>query len=517
MLRQVKPQDHKLRDFFLCAFSAILLSLSFSSFNIWIFAWFGFVPLFLALQNKSRLQSFLLSFLTGFLFWSCAIYWLIHVTLAGTIILVLYLALYFGLFGIVINSKVISRKLQVTNLIFIPAVWVVLEYVRGYLFTGFPWALLAYSQYSNLPAIQIADITGVWGVSFIVMFVNVGIYEIVSRKLQVTRLPLDFARGRQGHRVSYILLGMVCLVIFGYGYFKLYLQPSAHDLQPIKISVIQADIPQELKWDQSARSYIFNRYSSLTEECSRDKPDLIVWPEASNPEIPGEENLIFRKILNLAKQVRIPLLIGSVIKEGEDYFNSALLISPSGEIVDRYDKLHLVPFGEYIPLKDVLPFLQTVVPIGDMRPGKRYALFSHKMIKYSVLICFEDVFPELSRRFAAKGASLLINITNDAWYKKTSAPFQHLAASVFRAVENRVPLARSANTGISGFIDATGKIRYFEKDDNKIFVEGYKTGGIFLDPAHQKSIYTEFGDIFVLICLIFALIFGVSVTRLRRE
>jgi apolipoprotein N-acyltransferase len=298
-----------------------------------------------------------------------------------------------------------------------------------------------------------------------------------------------------------------------YGYYKLHRTPYPEPSTPIKISVIQGNIPQELKWDASAKTYILDRYTRLTERAARDRPDLMIWPEASSPGLLGEDDLVFENIFSLAKKIKIPLLLGSVVRENQNYFNSALLIDSRGKIAARYDKLHLVPFGEYIPLKKFLPFLQAVVPIGDMDRGREYTIFKTKAYdlrpttSFSVLICFEDLFPELSRRFVKKGADFLINITNDAWYKKTSAAGQHFQASVFRAVENRVNLVRSANTGISAFISPSGKIISLVRDEagESLFITGFGTQEILIPAAKKPTFYTNYGDIFIILLFIFAI------------
>ena len=519
------------KDFFLCILSAIFLILSFPNFNLWIFAWFGFVPLFFAIQNKSKTKAFLISYIAGVIFWASVIYWLVHVTLPGTILLILYLALYFGFFGLFYTLYAIRYPL-----ISIPSLWVLLEYIRSHLFTGFPWALLGYSQYLNLPVIQIADITGAAGISFLVMMVNVLIYSVISRKSSVV--------SSKQRCLLPVLLLFITLV---YGYFKIYYLPLITYHLPLKISVIQGNIPQELKWDISSRSYILDRYIQLTEKAVALKPDLIIWPEASTPGLLGENNWGFEEVFDLSKKAKIPLLIGSVVKDGANYFNSALLVDTEGKVSQRYNKLHLVPFGEYIPFKKTFPFLETVVPIGDITAGKEYTVFSgpvsrlagepvsrlagervdrlagervngltdkwvnrqtgklaNRQTKFSVLICFEDLFPELSRRFVKRGAQFLVNITNDAWYKKTSASRQHLQASVFRAVENRLYLARCANTGISGFIEPTGKIISRVKDESgrDTFISGVDTREIGISKK-SLSFYTKYGDIFIAICFLF--------------
>ncbi len=493
MPRQIKPQV--LQDLSLCLFSAILLILSFPRANFEFLAWFGFVPVFFALNNKSRLQAFFLFFITGVIFWAGVIYWLVHVTLPGTIILILYLALYFGAFGFIIRPS--TKKSTLYSLIFIPAVWVILEYIRGWLFTGFPWALLGYSQYLNLPVIQIADITGVWGVSFLVVLINVMAVEIIWSHREGLKDRL---------KKAFVLLVLILFLTFSYGYFCLSRQLGAEKKYSARICVVQGNIPQELKWDMSSRSLIMQRYLGLSIKALKDNPELIVWPEASLPVVLEEDPEYYEMIKNLARDAKTPLVFGGVSLREDVYYNSALLVSAEGKLLGWYDKLHLVPFGEYIPLRSAFGFLETIVPIGDFSRGKEYTVLNNPPYKFSVFICFEDLFPSLSREFVKRGADFLVNITNDAWFKKTSSPYQHLSASVFRAVENRVPLVRSANTGVSGFIAPSGKITSLveDKSGNNIFIAGYKTQDVIIY-KQGFSFYTRYGDIFIIVCLLLVL------------
>ncbi|MFA4992976.1 MAG: apolipoprotein N-acyltransferase [Candidatus Omnitrophota bacterium] len=469
--------------------AACLLSLSFSSFNLWLFAWIGFVPLFVSIEKKSLFQSFIIGYLCGIVFWSLSIYWLIHVTLLGQIILILYLAVYFGLFGCAVN---LSRSFpSAVFLFFVPSTWVLLEYLRSYLFTGFPWALIGFSQYRNLPVIQISDITGSWGVSFLVVLFN-GVFYAALRKRLKAKVSL-----------IYVCILFLCLA---YGFYKLSCKAGlGGGKELLKISVIQGNIPQDLKWDKQAASGILNDYIELTEAAAGDNPSLVIWPEASVPALwTGDTaDAQFSRVFSLAGRIRTNLLIGAVSRCGQAYFNSALFIDNIGKPEKVYNKLHLVPFGEYVPFKNTFPFLQTIAPIGDIEPGKEYTIFPQPA-DFAVLICFEDLFPELSREFIKKGARFLVNITNDAWYKQGSAPYQHFAASVFRAVENRVHLVRAANTGISGFIDPLGRLSSIVRDPagKEIFVKGYSSGNICLAPA-RRTIYNRYGDFFVLLCLLF--------------
>jgi len=501
----------------LCVLSAVLLILSFPNFNLWICAWFGFVPAFFALKNKSLKQAFVLFFITGIIFWWGIIYWLVNVTFSGTFVLVLYLSLYFGVFALVIRP--FTRKSSLFILLFVPSVWVLLEYARAHLLTGFPWAILGYSQYLNLPSIQIADITGAWGVSFLLMFVNTAIVEIIwaFREKLMSRLKIAVI----------LLIALLSLTLF-YGFFILSRESRFENRESIKVAVIQGNIPQEMKWEPSAKEYILKKYIAISEKAAKDGPDIIIWPEAALPFILEEEPLFFEQVNDAVRKMNRRLLLGAVTVQGDVYYNSAIFISPTGRVLAKYNKLHLVPFGEFIPLRKIFPFLETVAPIGDIARGREYTIFginSHKFsteyqvpstgqkesrveknkdIKFAVLICFEDLFPELSREFVGHGAQFLVNITNDAWYKKTSAPFQHLQASVLRAVENRVYMARAANTGISGFISPGGKIISLVKapDGENTFVDGYAIREIHIS-KNKPSFYTRYGDVFIVICVLF--------------
>ncbi|MBM3251356.1 MAG: apolipoprotein N-acyltransferase [Candidatus Omnitrophica bacterium] len=478
-------------SFLLCIFSAILLMLPFFNGQLWLFSWMGFVPLFFLLENKTPAKAFFCSYFCGWIFFTSVLYWLIHVTLLGWIVLNIYLALYFGLFGLIIN---LSRKQKDWLLLFfVPSVWVCLEFIRGGFLTGFPWAFMGYSQYENLPVIQIADITGAYGVSFLLILANFTIYKLMRDKKSIR---------------FFVAVIIIILFILGYGFFRL---NQKFEGETLRISVVQGNIPQEEKWQEDLQSYILGKYLALTAEAVKDKPDIVIWPETSVPGYLEEEPLLFYNVSSLAKELKTKLLVGTVASEGPSIYNSATLVSQEGKIKKRYDKLHLVPFGEYIPFPKVFSFVSDIAPapIGDFSFGKDYTVFSldeNKQIAFSVLICFEDVFPYLSRSFVKKGAGFLVNITNDAWFKKTVEPYQHLQSSVFRAIENRVWVVRAANTGVSCFVDPTGKVvaRVQNKDTKEdIFVSGHKTQDITLE--NRPTFYLRFLDVFVFCCFIFSL------------
>lgn len=477
----------------LALFSALLLVLSFSRLDAGFLAWVGFLPLFFSLEGKSPGRSFLLSYLCGFSFFLVTLYWLIHVTLAGWIVLCFYLALYFGLFGAAL--RIFKQASPALMLFALPSAWVILEYLRSHLLTGFGWALLGYSQYKFLPIIQIADIFGSYGVSFLLVMGNAAIYLFLRRR-------------RQALTGTAIFLGLLAAVL-AYGFFRLREDPLTRE---IKVAVVQGNIPQEWKWREDKKNFSVDEYCRLSSAAAEESPQLIIWPETAFPGYLWEDPALFSKVLAAVREIKTPFLLGLVTMERGGLFNSAMLISAQGEPLQVYNKLHLVPFGEYIPLRRALPFLETIVPIGDFTAGKEYTIFSlpptlpptYYLLptKFSVLICFEDTVPELARAFTLNGAQFLVNITNDAWFKDTTAPFQHLMASVLRAVENRRALVRAANTGISVFIGPDGKILgQLQHNGKPTFVEGFLANKVRLN--HQLTFYTKAGDWLVFLCAVF--------------
>ncbi|MDD5634488.1 MAG: apolipoprotein N-acyltransferase, partial [Candidatus Omnitrophica bacterium] len=301
-----------------------------------------------------------------------------------------------------------------------------------------------------------------------------------------------------------------------------------------KISVLQGNIPQNQKWDEKYSGEIISIYGKLTEEASREGADLIVWPETAYPYLvvsPEEEP---KEVKDDAKKYGIPILAGAVCAVGENYYNSAILYDKEGKVVSIYNKTHLVPFGEYIPCGKYLDCLRNYIdkPIGSFTRGSELKLFSlntssdtaknpdviirkTNFNKFGVLICFEDIFPYLTREFVGRGANFMINITNDAWFGETAASRQHLQASVFRAVENRIPVIRAANTGVSCFIDPSGRITSsVEQGGKEIFVRGISTANINI--IKQKARYTLYGDVFVQFSLIMLIVIGVTGTLLRK-
>ena len=502
------------KDIFLCLLSAILLILSFPKPNLGFLAWFALVPWLFALKRQKAIPAFFLSYLVGLVFFSGIVYWVNYVSSLGFTVLVLYLAIYFAFFGLLFSISIRNTHDAIRNTFFIPCIWVSLEYIRSHLFTGFGWALLGYSQYRILPVIQISDITGAYGVSFLLVLVNMGICQIIG-SLQCSAVHSSQKKIRLKKSFSsflYVLLPLI--VVFAYGYFKLN-QPARGG--GFKVAVIQGNIPQRMKWDPQARHFILRKYSRLTETAALNRPQLIIWPETSVPGYLEAEPDLLKEISSLSGRVSPAYLLVGTPQQGRNrtLYNSATLLF-QGKIIKRYDKLHLVPFGEFIPWPAFFSRFSFAGLVGNFNRGEDYTVFSlsqtRPKIKFSALICFEDVFGHLARNFTQKGARFLVNMTNDAWFEDSSEPEQHLQASVLRAVENRLNLVRSANTGISCFINPRGEIlgRVSDERGRDLLVEGEKTQELKIVSA--PGFYTAFGDIFAWLCLI-----GAAFSLIKKE
>ncbi len=498
----------KKRDIVLSLLSGILLLLSFPIFDLEFLAWFALVPLFYSIEGKGSVPSFKLGFLTGIFSFVGILYWIIvavhsygnvPLILSGFILLLLvgYLSLFIGAFAFLIRFIQIRAGLQ--TILFAPALWVALEYLRSFLLTGFPWANLGYSQYLNLPFIQMADITGPYGLSFVILLVNATLFRALH---QWSKRAFPF---KEAVVTVIFLLGFLM-----YGYLKMeVVERQLIQDPPLKVGLVQGNIDQSIKWDESFQKETLKIYEKLSYKVAEEKPDLIIWPETATPFFFQDAKEYQPFVLDIPKKTDAFLLFGTpsykTQKQEVSHHNSAYLISPSGEITGKYDKIHLVPFGEYVPMQDLLFFIGSLGEgIGDFKSGKEIFNFSLPQAKFGVLICFEIIFPDLCRRFVKRGAHFLVTITNDAWFGRTSAPYQHLSMAAFRAVENRVFVARAANTGITGFIDPKGKI----VKQGRIFTEEAMNGTIRL--SNRKTFYTLYGDVFAWVCSAFSLLLLVN-------
>jgi apolipoprotein N-acyltransferase len=495
-----------MRDIILAVCSSLLLVLSFPAFDLGFFAWFSLVPLLMSLKGKPLTVSFGFSFLTGILFFMGVFYWINTVkgfSLLNFLVLGIYMGSYFGVFGLLFNW--ISRNTELTPVLTAPVLWVTMEYLRSNAgFMALPWALLGHSQYLNLSIIQIASFAGVYGVSYLIVMVNTILCE----------LSVYLLRRNQSHDDGKLLprytrsIGFIgILLLSGSILYGFHILSQNEEENFIAVAVVQGNIPQHRKWDPDFMRQNLETHITLSKEASAtSSPSLIVWPESSIPETFTKNIYLMQKISLLAKELKTYLLIGTGHRpkfgsrefREKHYFNSAFLLSPDGGMVNRYDKIQLLPFAEYLPYKGILPWPEHFESITDkLIPGKEETLFQIEGKSFGVLICWENIFPALFRRFVEKGAHFMVNITNEAWFGETAAPYQFLSMSVYRAVENHISIARSANTGISCFIDPHGRITGIVRDSqgNSTFTEGSLTAS--LPVSRTKTFYTRYGDIFV--------------------
>jgi len=510
-----------LRDLSLTFLSSLLLVLSFPTFDLGFFAWIGLVPLMTTISDKSLRYGFFLSLISGMLFFIGIFHWILRVpgyTLLHHSILALYLGSYFGFFGLIFTF--ISKRLDTVPALFAaPLIWVSLEYIRSNLsFLALPWGLLAHSQYQYLSIIQIASVAGTYSISFLIVMVNSALAAIIysflfrSEKQKSPFPKLPSKKGKMAIVSSATLFTALALL---YGHLTIS-KPIAGD--KIKISVVQGNIEQVKKWDKKYASDIMQIYTDLTQEVSKDQPALIIWPETATPGAINQDIKLHLEVINIVKEAGTSLLLGSsqhqkFVRKGSrefKYLNSAFLISPEPKIAQnqRYDKIRLLPFGEYLPFKGTIPWTYIYVPnVSEYAPGKKFTVFELPSSCFGVTICWEDIFPDLFRQFVRRGAQFMVNITNEAWFGKTATPYQFVSMAVFRAVENRVFLVRCANTGISCIIDPYGRIvnRVLDAKGQDIFVRGVMSG--WVTPLESKTLYTRYGDVLVLLTFVGSIVF----------
>lgn len=492
--------------------SAVLLILSFPNFNLSFLIWTALVPFFFLLDGKSPKAAFFLGWVTGYVFFLGTHYWLIHVTLPGMLLVNLYLGIYFAVFAVGYVYFVNGARSTVFQLFILPSLWVVCEFARDRLFTGFGWACLGHSQYQTLPVIQIADIAGVFGVSFVIVMVNVFLKRCLELPLAPSlkkegdnnlgrAVPVLSKKQQRDWVFSAALIVLLVGVVFGYGYFQLYRYIAKPEMN-LQVVVVQSNIPQSRKWEPQSWEAIGQKILRLTQQGLRNvSSPLVIWPETSFPGYLWQSPQRYEDIKRFVAQNDIELLFGAVTRRRSDYFNSAILLSRKGEEIGQYNKMHLVPFGEFLPLRPLLNFVENFVPIGDFARGKEFKVFPQG---FAVLICFEDAVAPVVRSMTLNGAQFLVNMTNDGWFQDTNAPFLHLAGAVFQSVANRRFMIRAANTGVSALIDDQGRIRgqIVDQKGKMVMIEGVEVFGQ-IKINNNLTFYTCFGDVFAFLCLSF--------------
>ncbi len=520
--------------------SGLLYTGCFAPFNFTWLCWFAVTPLIAAIWfSQSRrpwLRNLLLGYVAGLTFFWTAFSWLTTVTILGWFVLQFYMAIYFALWawfcGLLQprekkrgpSSTKWDRMLaqargsppaaprspwtkSTNNLLLaclLSAAWVTQEWLRGWVFSGFGWNGLGVALHTNWPLIQIAEFTGVAGLSFMVAFANVIAVATVRRLILEARTHSV----RPHFDLTLTLAAIVGVLAFGLRTTQL--SPPTKSL---RVAAVQSNVPQNQKFDPQFTRKILDQFRRLSEIALRTNPppDLLIWPESAMPGPVLADRECYQFVMDLAASAETDILLGTIDEENGDVYNAALLVSDGGERVQIYRKLHLVPFGEYVPGRHRVPLLARIVGDqvpGDFKGGKEHTVFelTNTDMKVAPLICFEDTIGELTRRFvlpreANPGANLLVDITNDGWFLHSAGSHQHLANAIFRCVETRRPMVRAANTGVTCFVNEFGRVTQKLQDDTgSTFTEGVLTGEIKVPTEHELTFYTRHGELFAKVC-----------------
>ena len=514
--------------YLLAIVAGLVLAAAFPNVGIAGFAWAAPAIMMATALGKSGGDAFRTGYVAGLVFWLASLSWLLRIPvpgfpILGWVALSAFMAVYFGIWTWLLGGKIGTGSWGRRNLWSLggATAWVGLEIVRATFLGGFPWNLLGTSQYQLTPLIQIASVTGVYGVSFLVVWVSLQLFSAVCA---IFSKP----NSRFSWQPEVFLPLLVVAILFAFGWFQMRTPPIVENSSPpLRITMIQPSFPQSLIWDASANSNRFQQLLALTEGALNDETELLIWPESALPEF---DEASYNAITNLVRIHHVWMMFnadhpvwranGSGPEE-YDYFNAAFLFNPAGELTEIYHKRKLVIFGEYIPLVKWLPFLKWFTPIqGGYAAGEKPVTFalerraptrqekasdsqhagtaSGARINIAPLICFEDMFPQTARESVQTNTDFLVNLTNDGWFGNGSEQWQQAAAGVFRAVENGVPLVRCCNNGVTCWIDAHGQVRQVFKDSTgSIYGPGAMTFDLPLPPEKSSpTFYNRYGDWF---------------------
>lgn len=523
--------------------SGFLCAACFAPFNQSWLCWIALTPLLAAVwfsgadSKRRRLRDLALGYVAGLPFFWTVFFWLRTVTVPGVVLVGLYMAFYFALWSWICgllrpslraptvvsrwtqlppgtpppNESIQSRSpfLRTTNNLglafLLAAVWVAQEWLRGLVFSGWGWNSLGSALHSQMALIQIAEFTGVAGLSFLVAFTNVILLTTARRFILETQV-----RPMRPH--FDLTLTMAAIVgVMAFGLHALQVQRPS---KTINVALVQPNIPREQKFGREFAQSTFDKFTRLSAPAleASVRPDLLVWPESSMPGPVRSDELSYRFVTEFSASAKTDMLLGTIDQDETHAYNAALLVSNSGRDMQIYRKVHLVPFGEYVPGRHTIPLLARIV--GDQVPddfdfGTEHTVFHLTNDKALVapLICFEDTIGDLTRQFVLGGANLLANVTNDGWFLRSAGSQQHLANAIFRCVETRLPMVRAANTGVTCFINEFGRITQVLLDEQRSqFTDGVLIGEVSIPTSHELTFYVRHGELFAQGCVGVALL-----------
>ena len=473
----------------LALLSGVLVGLSYPPLHLGFLAWFGLIPIIHVLLNVKSNQATKLAFLASITANFISLYWIglnsgagflpVFASLIGAVI---YLGIFWSGFGYFVSF---IEKRSSRGLFVLPFAWVTMELIRSIGALGFPWINLGLTQTEYLPLIQIADITGSYGISFWIILINIGFYLAIIYKDKSKYL---------------IVTSLVFLLVFIFGYIRI-ITLDETSTESVKIAITQPNINPDEKWDPESREENFALMHGFLDSALNLHPDLVLWPESAVPAYLRLSNHRRRPITAKLAKFNIPLLAGTVDRiindDGEKiYYNSTIYIKPDDSI-KMYNKVHLVPFAEYIPLSEKFPSLKKLnFGQANFTSGTDYTVFDLDSVRFSNLICYESSMPKGVRIFVKNGAQFITIQANDGWLGKSSGPYQHFELAKLRAIENRVPIIRCANTGISGVINPSGIVQ------EKILLGKQAIITADISPIQNLTFYTKYGEIFAVFCVI---------------
>jgi apolipoprotein N-acyltransferase len=498
----------------LCVFiSGVTAALAFPKFDLAFFSWISLIPLIFVLSKKSPGKGFLLGWIAGLSYYAVLLYWIpavpshygglsIPISILIYAGFVCFLGLTWAAFSLCFTK--IHKSLPVLSFFLAPFLWVSFEFIITHILTGFPWGLLGYGQHKNLYFIQLASITGITGLSFIlVLFQSLFVLSMKLRK-----------------KAPFFAALTLVLLIHVSGFVSIEDIPAEGN--SFSAAVIQGNVSSDIQWGDLSFEEIeslFNQHLRLSRNASLKNNDLIIWPEFSVPLCFGCSYGIYQefkmRLYRFVQETDCTLLLGTNEKgekgEKTEYYNTSLLLKPDLS-QSQYHKIHLVPFGEYTPYKKIFGFISRIThAISDITPGEHFVLHEYTGNRFGTPICYEIIFPDLVRRFTKSGAHFLVTITNDGWYGRSSAPYQHFAIAVLRAVENRRYLLRAATTGISGIVDPHGRVL----SQSELMTQTFLYGTVI--PLNKKTIYTLYGDVLPYTSLTLSVFFFILAFIKRRN
>src|SRR4051794_298981 len=536
--------------------SGLLYAACFAPFDLTWFCWIALTPLIAAIWFSGResrrpwLRNLLLGYVAGLTFFWTVFSWLTTVTVLGWFFLEFYMAIYLAIWAwfcgllrpkpkptrtgaskwdrMLSQARTSAMPAQspwtksTNNLrlaLVLAAGWTAFEWLRGWVFSGFGWNGLGVALHDNWPLIQIAEFTGVAGLSFMIAFANVIILTtayrlVVEARTRMMRPHFDF---------TFTMAAIVGVLVFG-----LRATQISSAAKPLRVAAVQSNVPQGQKFDPQFTGKIFDQFRRLSEIALRSNPppELLAWPESSMPGPVLADQESYKFVMDLAISEDTDILLGTIDEQDGDVYNAALLLSDGGERAQMYRKVHLVPFGEFVPGRHTFPLLAWIVGDqvpGDFKAGKEHTVFTLTSadVQVAPLICFEDTIGELARQFVlptetGPGANLMVDVTNDGWFQHSAGSHQHLANAIFRCIETRRPMLRAANTGVTCFINQFGRVTQELRDETgSTFTEGVLSGDINVPSEHELTFYARHGELFAEMCAAITLI-AIVLTSLTR-